>query len=123
MWPDKRICSLLDVEHPIIQAPMASSTNPEVVAAVSNAGGLGSFGAAGTPPDKLRETVREIRARTSRPFNINLFSAHTEVFDKGKRPGGKLAQLLAGYHAEFGLGDVPAPGPMFMINALSSGDG
>ncbi len=113
MWPDRKILDLLGIEHPIIQAPMASATNPVIVAAVSNAGGLGSFGAAGTPPAKLRETIRAIRERTERPFNINLFAAHTEDFDRDARPGPRLAKQLAAYHAEFGLGDVPAPEPMF----------
>ena len=113
MWPDRKLLDLLEIEHPIIQAPMASATNPVIVAAVSNAGGLGSFGAAGTPPPKLRETIKAIRERTDRPFNINLFSAHTEEFDRDARPGPRLAKQLAAYHAEFGLGAVPAPEPMF----------
>ena len=113
MWPDTALIELLGIEHPIIQAPMASATNPLIVASVSNAGGLGSFGAAGVPPPKLRETVRAIQEQTSRPFNINLFAAHTENFDGGARPGPRLAQQLAAYHSEFGLGDVPVPGPMF----------
>lgn len=113
MWPDRTLLDLLGIEHPIIQAPMASATNPVLVAAVSNCGGLGSFGAAGTPPPQLRETVRAIRQRTNRPFNINLFAAHTEVFDRDARPGPRLAEQLAAYHAEFGLGDIPQPGPMF----------
>ncbi len=113
MWNDRKILDLLAIEHPIIQAPMASATNPVVVAAVSNAGGLGSFGAAIAPPAKLRETVKAIRNATQRPFNINLFSAHTENFDRNARPGPRLEQKLAAYHAEFGLGPVPVPGAMF----------
>jgi nitronate monooxygenase len=113
MWNDRKILDLLDIEHPIIQAPMASATNPVVVAAVSNAGGLGSFGAAGSSPARLQETVTAIREGTGRPFNINLFAAYTEEFDRDVRPGPRLAAKLAEYHAEFGLGDVPVPGAMF----------
>jgi nitronate monooxygenase len=113
MWHDRRILDLLDIEHPIIQAPMASASNAELVAAVSEAGGLGSFGAAGTPPDRLRTTVQAIRQRTNRVFNINLFSAHTEEFDRAARPGPALRERLAGYHTELGLGPVPDPAPMF----------
>lgn len=113
MWHDRRILDLLDIEHPIIQAPMASATNPELVAAVSEAGGLGSFGAAGTPPDRLRATVQAIRQRTNRAFHINLFSADTENFDRAARPGPRLNARLAAYHSEQGLGAVPAPAPMF----------
>ena len=113
MWTDRRILDLLDIEHPIIQAPMAGASNPELVAAVSEAGGLGSFGAAGTPPDRLRATVQAIQQRTDRAFNINLFSAHTEEFDRSARPGPRLAERLAAYHSELGLGSVPDPAPMF----------
>ena len=113
MWPDRTLLDLLGIEHPIVQAPMASATNPVIVAAVSNCGGLGSFGAAATPPSELRQTARAIRERTTRPFNINLFAAHTEQFDRKARPGPRLAEQLAAYHSEFGLGDVPQPGPMF----------
>jgi nitronate monooxygenase len=113
VWPNRTLLDLLEIEHPIIQAPMASATNPVIVAAVSNAGGLGSFGAAGTPPKKLRETIRAIRQRTDRPFNVNLFAAHTEDFDRDARPGPRFEERLRAYHAEFGLGEVPEPGPMF----------
>jgi nitronate monooxygenase len=46
MWPSTDLTDLLQIKHPIIQAPMAGSTNPELVGAVSNAGGLGSHGCA-----------------------------------------------------------------------------
>ncbi len=113
MWHDRRVLDLLDIEHPIIQAPMAGASNPELVGAVSEAGGLGSFGAAGTPPDRLRATAQAIRQRTDRAFNINLFSSPAEKFDRGTRPGPRLAERLAAYHAELGLGPVPEPAPMY----------
>lgn len=113
MWPDSRILDLLAIEHPIIQAPMAGSTNPALVAAVCQAGALGSLGAASTAPDKLRDTVQAIRQRTNRAFNVNLFSAHTEDFDCSARPGPRLAGQLTAYHAELGLGAVPQPAAMF----------
>lgn len=60
--------------HPIIQAPMAGgATTPELVAAVSNAGGLGSLAGVMLPPERLREEIRKIRTLTDRPFNVNLF--------------------------------------------------
>jgi nitronate monooxygenase len=113
MWNDRKVLDLFGIEHPIIQAPMAGATNVQVVACVSNAGGLGSLGAAGSPPARLHETVAAIRQGTDRPFNINLFAAHTEEFDRDVRPGPRLAGKLTAYHAEFGLGAVPDPAPMF----------
>ncbi|HEV2613597.1 MAG TPA: nitronate monooxygenase [Gammaproteobacteria bacterium] len=64
MWPHTKI----------IQAPMAGgATTPELVAAVSNAGGLGSFAAGYLSPDEIRSSIRKIRALTSKPFAVNLF--------------------------------------------------
>ena len=70
------LCDLLGIEHPIVQAPMAGGpTTPELVAAVSAAGALGSFGHSYTQPATMREDAKAVRARTSRPFNLNLFAA------------------------------------------------
>lgn len=72
---------VLGIDVPIIQAPMAGATTAEMVVAVSNAGGLGSFGAAYTDPARLREVIRDIRAGTDRPFNINLFVPDDTSYD------------------------------------------
>ncbi|MGO4110861.1 NAD(P)H-dependent flavin oxidoreductase [Paenibacillus sp. YAF4_2] len=64
----------LNIQYPIIQAPMAGGpTTPELIAAVSNAGGLGSLGAGYLTPEQIREAIKEIRKRTNRPFGVNLF--------------------------------------------------
>jgi nitronate monooxygenase len=72
-WPN-RITDLLGVRYPIVQAPMAGFTTPKLVAEVSEAGGLGSLGAAMLSPDQIREAVAEIRALTDEPFGLNLFA-------------------------------------------------
>lgn len=74
MWPVRRLCDLLKIEHPIIQAPMAGSATPEMAAAVSNAGGLGSLGCAQMLSGELRDAVLKLRAGTNRPFNLNFFA-------------------------------------------------
>lgn len=63
----------LGVEHPLIQAPMAGSNTPALVAAVSGAGGLGSLGAGYLEPQALLDQAAQIRTVTDRPFAINLF--------------------------------------------------
>jgi nitronate monooxygenase len=71
---DNAFTTLVGVRHPLIQAPMAGgATTPELVAAVSNAGALGSFAAATLAPAAIREGVVRVRALTDRPFNVNLF--------------------------------------------------
>jgi nitronate monooxygenase len=67
-----RLCDLLGIQHPVLQAPMARVASPALVAAVSEAGGLGILPGVGVPPPVLREQIREIHARTKRPFAVNL---------------------------------------------------
>ncbi|MHC4406969.1 MAG: nitronate monooxygenase [Planctomycetota bacterium] len=71
-----QLCDRLGIEFPIIQAGMGSSfVSPELVAAVSNASGLGSFGARPELRDQAAEEIKEritrIRALTDRPFAVN----------------------------------------------------
>ncbi|RFU47622.1 nitronate monooxygenase family protein [Paraburkholderia sp. DHOC27] len=63
----------LGIAKPIIQAPMAGVTTPALAAAVSNAGGLGSLGVGAMKPEGARKVIRETRALTAKPFNINVF--------------------------------------------------
>jgi len=64
----------LNMEYPIIQAPMAGGlTTTKLIAEVSNAGGLGSLGAAYLTPEVLCSTIQEIRQLTDQPFGVNLF--------------------------------------------------
>src|SRR5687768_1755734 len=100
--PDLR--SLLGIEHPIIQAPMAGSTTPALVAAVSNAGGLGSLGAWHMTPDRITAAIADIRSMTDKPFNINLFAGGWD--EDGERDPRAMLEILGEYHAGMGL---PAP--------------
>ena len=65
------LCKLLDIEVPIIQAPIANAANPSLVAAVSNAGGLGTFAMANRTPEGIRELIEEAHRLTNRPFCAN----------------------------------------------------
>ncbi|MBT6245351.1 MAG: nitronate monooxygenase [Gammaproteobacteria bacterium] len=107
------IKQLFGIDHPILQAPMAGASNPDLVAAVSNAGGLGGLGAAAMPPDYLRKQVQAIKQRTNQAFSVNLFAPASEIFDQDAHPGEKMRALLAGYHQEFELGEIPSPGNLF----------
>ncbi len=99
------LLTTLGIRHPIIQAPMGGGpSTPELVAAVSDAGGLGSLAAAYLTPEAIAVEVGRVRALTDRPFNVNLFAGgYEEGVDVD--PGPMLA-LLAGIHEAFGL---PAP--------------
>src|SRR5258708_10687322 len=70
----RKLASMMGVEHAIILAPMAGGTStPALVAAVSNAGGLGSLGRAYMTPDDIAKPVGEIQERPRKPFWVNLF--------------------------------------------------
>ena len=61
------------ITHPIIQAPMAGVSTPELAAAVSNAGALGSIAVGAVNADTARQLIQRTRALTDQPFNVNLF--------------------------------------------------
>lgn len=68
-----KLCELLDIEAPIIGAPMGPEISGlELAAAISNAGGLGIISFGGYPPQALRERIRKLRMLTSRPFGVNI---------------------------------------------------
>ena len=66
------LCEQLGIQHPILSAGFAAGAGPEVVAAVSNAGGCGVLGGSGFSVPYLREQIRRVRGKTSKPFGVNL---------------------------------------------------
>lgn len=66
-----RITELLGIEHPIIGSPMGDVSYPPLVAAVSNAGGLGILAGGIFEPEKLREAIRQVKELTDKPFGVN----------------------------------------------------
>lgn len=62
---------LLGIKHPVALAGMSGATSPQLVAAVSNAGGLGVMGVSDMPPEKMRRVVGEIRAAAKAPYGVN----------------------------------------------------
>jgi nitronate monooxygenase len=73
-WRHTALSQRLGLDYPIIQGPFGGGlSSTSLVAAVSNAGGLGSFGAHLLSGNEIRALAREIRSRTSRSFNLNLW--------------------------------------------------
>ncbi len=73
-WQHSILKNLLHIEIPLIQSPMAGGlTTPELIAAVSNAGAMGSLGAGLLDPNELQIAIKAIRQHTQRPFAVNLF--------------------------------------------------
>ncbi|MDJ0853459.1 MAG: nitronate monooxygenase [Myxococcota bacterium] len=69
------LCDLFDIEVPVFLAGMGGVAWAEVCAAVSEAGGFGSLGMAGVPPEGIREQMQEVRRRTEKPFGVDLLAA------------------------------------------------
>ena len=67
-----RICDMLGIEYPILQAGMGGFADPPLVIAVSEAGGVGTLGAATYTAKGLDEAIREIRKGTSKPFAVDM---------------------------------------------------
>lgn len=96
----------LGLRVPVVQAPMAGGiSTPELAAAVSEAGGLGSLGAAYLTPAQIAEAGAAVRARTGRPFAVNLFIPSPVPTVTPEEVAAAQADL-APLHAELGL---PAP--------------
>lgn len=73
------LCDLLGIEYPLLQSGMGGVAGPELVAAVSDAGGLGIVGGAHLAADDLRRRIRRTRELTARPFGVNLL-LHSQMY-------------------------------------------
>jgi len=104
--------SLFNVRYPIIQAPMAGASTPEMAAAVANAGGLGSLAAGYSTPAQITEMVARLRQLTDRPFNVNLFPIE---FPPAPQDISAALALVAPFYQELGIGkpERPSSGPTF----------
>src|SRR6266436_6201444 len=81
-WNENRLTTKLGIDYPIIQGPLGGLSSQELTAAVSNFGGLGSFGAHGLTPEAIKDVIAKIRSFTSKPFAMNLW---VSIEDQGVR--------------------------------------
>ena len=79
-----RITELLGIEEPVIQGGMAWVAEYHLAAAVSEAGGLGIIGAASAPPEVVREQIRKVKERTSKPFGVNVMLMNSNAPEVAK---------------------------------------
>lgn len=71
-WNNK-VTERLKIKYPIIQAPMLGVSTPEMAAAVSNEGGIGSLAVGGLSPEITQQLIRKTKSLTNKPFAVNLF--------------------------------------------------
>ncbi|MEM9650813.1 MAG: nitronate monooxygenase [Actinomycetota bacterium] len=110
------LCDLLGIEVPIISAGMGPIAGPELVAAVSNAGGLGVLGCTSMSPDEVRTVIRRTRELTDKPFGVDLILPAR--IDQGGATMADVAELIPDEHRavatriadELGVEQAPSSG-------------
>lgn len=98
--------SLFDLEHPIVLGPFGGLSSVELAAAVSEAGGLGSYGLYGYDGDRIRSTIASLQAATSKPFAVNIWLPTGDEVEPNAQHA-IFAQALEPFYSAVGL-DVPA---------------
>ncbi|MFI2367363.1 NAD(P)H-dependent flavin oxidoreductase [Streptomyces sp. NPDC018833] len=126
-WARGRLTELLDLEVPIVQGPFGGGLSSVALAsAVSEGGGLGSYGAHILTPHGIGELVSELRKATVRPFAVNLWVPHPDeaAAPPDRDRTARYAELLRPWFEELGLStnqlEDPPPAPAFeeQIDAL-----
>src|ERR1700720_3647003 len=109
-WNENRLTAKLGIDYPFIQGPLGGLSSQKLAAAVSNFGGLGSFGAHGLAPEVIKDVIGEIRSLTSKPFAMNLW---VSMEDEGAKTSDESAfnRSLAPLAAH--LAGVGAPRPTY----------
>ena len=110
MWTQTTFTEKFQIAFPIIQGPFGGGlSSTRLAAKVSNAGGLGSYGANALPPAQISAVVKDIRGQTDKPFSINLW-----VSD-GPEPTATATELeraltrLQPFYDTLGVGRPPVP--------------
>jgi len=109
-WNGNRLTARLGIDYPVIQGPLGGLSSQKLTAAVSNFGGLGSFGAHGLTPEAIKEVIAEIRSLTSKPFAMNLW---VSMEDEGARTSDENAFKRSLAPLATHIADLGAPHPTF----------
>src|SRR5690242_8533886 len=111
-WNENRLTAKLEIDYPIIQGPFGGLSSQRLTAAVSNFGGLGSFGAHGLTPGAINDVIAEIRALTTKPFAMNLWVSMEDegAFTSGEEAFARSLAAISGHIEELG-GTLPAYRP------------
>ena len=107
-WNQNRLTALLGIDYPIIQGPLGGLSSQRLTAAVSNFGGLGSFGAHSLAPEAIKDVVAQIRALTPKPFAMNLW---VSMEDDGARSSDEAAFSRSLESVATHLAALGAPSP------------
>ncbi len=82
MWHNTKVTQILGIDYPILQGPFGGKlSSVELLAKVSNLGGLGGYGAYTLTPQEIYDLDKQIKAATDKPYNINLWVSDTDGAD------------------------------------------
>jgi len=109
MWYNTKATEILGIDYPILQGPFGGNLSTvELVAAVSNAGGLGGYGAYTLSPQEIYEVDKQIKAATNKPYNINLWVSDTDAVN-GTITDAHFEQAKALFKPYFDEAGIPLP--------------
>jgi nitronate monooxygenase len=110
-WNETALTKRLGIQYPIIQAPMAGGgSSPDLVAAVSNAGGLGMLAGGMLSAEQLTAGIEQARAKTTKPFGVNLLLVEEQTIDPAQVD--RAHRAMQGIRDELGIETLPTlPAP------------
>lgn len=117
MWYETKASKLLGIEYPILQGPFGGNlSSVKLVATVSNAGGLGGYGAYTLSPQEITRIDQQIKLATNKPYNINLWVSDTDGVDGeiSNEQFKRAQQLFKPYFDELG---IPLPEKSAIVNS------
>lgn len=102
MWPDQRLPTLFNIDHPLLLAPMAGAMDAELAIAVAKGGGLGALPAGMLNAEQVRVQVTQFRTATgNKPINLNFFAHKMPVPNNARERAWR--ERLKPYYLEFGI--------------------
>lgn len=114
MWYKTKATALLGIQYPVLQGPFGGNlSSVALTATVSNAGGLGGFGAYTLSPQEIADTDRQIKAATDKPYNLNLWVSDTDAPKTGITDAAfeQAKKAFQPYFDEVGLPFPEKPAP------------
>ena len=109
MWYNTKASELLGISYPILQGPFGGNLSTvELVATVSNAGGLGGYGAYTLSPQEIYDVDKQIKAATAKPYNINLWVSDQDDATEGVTDE-RYAAAQQAFQTYFDELDIPFP--------------
>ncbi|NIG54690.1 nitronate monooxygenase family protein [Chitinophaga sp. Cy-1792] len=112
MWHQTKVTEILGIRYPILQGPFGGNlSSTQLVAAVSEAGGLGGYGVYTNTPQEIADIDKQIRNATNKPYNLNLWVSDTDATEGTDSQYKQAVQLFGPYFEELGLPIPPKPEP------------